>query len=115
MRTHTQIAFGNRLGRIPATQKYGKAAGSHDDTILSTEYARRIPNSDSINSVSNLMKETLDERFQHLLKNSISLKHFLDFCGTQNTQKKLMYWIDVEIYKSCDESTLAIYAECKRL
>ncbi|KAJ3226719.1 hypothetical protein HK099_004329 [Clydaea vesicula] len=53
---------------------------------------------------------TVDDRFNEILTNRLALMHFNEFCTDECTIHNLRFWIDVEIFKSCDASMRVLFA-----
>ena len=101
------LAFINKGGKLPGSLQ-------RKETIIENTLPTLGKLSSSSNaSLRSIVKETLEERFQNILKNTIALKLFHDFCLSHHCLQKLLFWLDVEIFKTCDDSLFAYYAECK--
>jgi len=54
---------------------------------------------------------TLDERFQSILHNKISLNMFYTFCLKEYSLENLLFWLDVEIYQTVNKDQYELYSK----
>ena len=54
---------------------------------------------------------TLDERFQSILHNKISLNMFYTFCLKEYSLENLLFWLDVEIYQTINKDQYELYSK----
>lgn len=57
--------------------------------------------------------EVVDANFYQVLHHELGLKYFNEFCLEEYTVENLLFWIDVEIFKTCDSSIRFLFSKCK--
>jgi len=58
-----------------------------------------------------LPNPSLDERFQSVLHNKITLNMFYTFCLKEYSVENLLFWLDVEIFQTVNKDQYELYAK----
>jgi len=63
-----------------------------------------------VNNNSFTPNQRLDENFQKILHNKITLNIFYTFCLKENALENLLFWLDVEIFQTVDKDKYKLYS-----
>ncbi|KAI9199637.1 uncharacterized protein BJ171DRAFT_630773 [Polychytrium aggregatum] len=58
--------------------------------------------SNRVRNFSLIPNPTLDDRFQAVLHSKLFLQYFAEFCAEQYAIENLLFWLEVEIFQSCE-------------
>ncbi|KAJ3258229.1 Regulator of G-protein signaling 7, partial [Borealophlyctis nickersoniae] len=110
---------GTPIGQTPLPQSLLSVASHSAFPTLNINKDPALSNSSGLSEVSVsrgrqyslIVNPTLDDRLQATLHNKMALKHFIEFCVEEYTIENVLFWLDVEIFQSCDAQIRSVYAK----